>query len=152
MSMDDDLSTSRPRPRVSRSAAIDLGNAETRKRDLDRGRSLIARLAGLEAATEQAAHRLSSGASVEALAAWCKVALAAESLFGADDAAVVDAMRIAASVMNRIGMHSESDRVLCDAIERTIRSEGPDSDRYEMLRDEVERSRAITYETTMNDD
>lgn len=152
MSMDDDLSTIRPRPRVSRQIADDLGSIEVRERDLDRGRSLIARLAGLEGATERAAERLSAGASIEALAAWSKVALAAESLFGADDPAVVDAMRIAASLMDRIGMHSESDRVLCDAIERTIRAEGPDSERYQALRAEVERSRAIKYSGAWSDD
>lgn len=152
MSMDDQFSTSRPRPRISRQSVGDLGSIEVKQRDLDRGRSLITRLAGLEGATERAAERLSAGASVEALAAWAKVALAAESVFGADDPAVVDAMRIAASLMDRIGMHSESDRVLCDAIERTIRAEGPDSERYHVLRAEVERSRALTYSATLNDD
>ena len=131
--------TSRPRPQAPRTGAdplvpIGQGDGGTSFR------SLIPRLAGLEEATELAATLSGAGATAEALAAWSTVALEAETIFGTDDPAVIDAMRIAASLMDRLGMHEESSRILCDALERTMRSETADSERCRNLQVEIDRA------------
>lgn len=106
--------------------------------DPGRGSELLARLQGLEAATEVAADRLRSGDWHLAVAAWNGVALAAEGLFGPDDLTVVDAMRVAATAMARVGRHAESADVLSDAFERTVRREGAASERSKVVRGELE--------------
>ena len=107
-------------------------------RDAGRGPEVLARLRGLEAATEVAADRLRSGDWHLAVAAWNGVALAAEGLFGPDDLTVVDAMRVAATAMARVGRHAECTDVLSDAFERTVRREGTASERSMVVRGELE--------------
>ena len=136
-----DPRTSRPRPQATRIAGDHLVSFD-RATDEQSVRSLIPRLAGLEDATELAASLSSTGATVEALAAWSRVALEAESIFGTDDPAVIDAMRISGSLMDRLGLHEESSRVLCDALERTMRVEAPDSERCRRLHSEIDRAMA----------
>lgn len=142
--------TSRPRPQATRTGA-DLLVPLDRKAGEDSVRSLVPRLAGLEEITERAADLSAAGATVEALAAWSTVALKAETIFGGDDPAVIDAMRIAASLMDRLGMHDEAGRILCDALERTLRIEAADSERCRCLQFEIDRAMANRFTGSMSD-
>ncbi|MEE2971761.1 MAG: tetratricopeptide repeat protein [Planctomycetota bacterium] len=146
-----DPRTSRPRPQAPRTGGDHLAPLG-RSDDEDSVRSLIPRLAQLEEATELAASLSATGATAEALAAWSRVALETESIFGTDDPAVVDAMRITASLMNRRGLHEESARILCEALERAMRIEEPDSERCRCIHAEIERAMAgrFTGSTTFD--
>ena len=108
----------------------------------DRGRDLRIRLAALDAATERAVQTLADEDWGSAMVAWTRVTFAAESIFGPDDASVLDAMRITALIMRRLDLSQEATHLLCDAAERTLRSEGPDAPRLERIRVELEASLA----------
>lgn len=140
----------RPRPaRVESSAEplvpLDIETITEIARDAvqrDRGHGLTVRLAALEAATERAIQTLDDRDWTAAVTAWTRVTFAAESIFGPDDASVLDAMRITALVMRRLDLVHDATHILCEAAERTLRSEGPDAPRLQRIRAELEASLA----------
>lgn len=106
--------------------------------DSSRGRDLAIRMAALDAATERATTLLEDGLLEEAMVAWSRVALASESLLGPDHPWVFDAMRIAASTMNRLGRVDDANRILCEVAERVLQLEGLDSPRLAAIRRQIE--------------
>jgi hypothetical protein len=145
------MDAARPRPQVGsgvtdpESPTLDIEIVEEIARrtiDRDGTQLLAARLAALDAATERAAELLSQSRWTEAMLAWTRVSFAAEAIFGTDDAAVLDAMRITASIMRRLDLHQEAITILCDVAERTLRSEGPEAPRLRWVRAELEAARA----------
>jgi hypothetical protein len=141
------MDAARPRPQVGsgvtdpESPTLDIEIVEEIARrtiDRDGTQLLAARLAALDAATERAAELLSQSRWTEAMLAWTRVSFAAEAIFGTDDAAVLDAMRITASIMRRLDLHQEAITILCDVAERTLRSEGPEAPRLTLVRAEMD--------------
>lgn len=134
-----------PRKSIDEAGPLEIEVVEEIARkalDRDGGRSLTIRLAALDAATEQAARWLAEEAWSEAMSAWARVAFAAESLFGTDDPAVLDAMRITASIMRRLDLSQDATHLLCEVAERTLRAEGPEAPRLELIRAELAASLA----------
>ena len=140
----------RPRPGRGGASAeplvpLDIETITDMARDAvqrDRGHGLTIRLAALEAATERAIQMLDDQDWTAAMTAWTRVTFAAESIFGPDDASVLDAMRITALVMRRLDLVHDATHILCEAAERTLRSEGPDAPRLQRIRAELEASLA----------
>lgn len=145
-----DMQRIRPRPvhggsSVEPSTPLDIETITNIAREAvrrDRGRDLRIRLAALDAAKERAVQTLDDRDWQAAVAAWTRVTVAAESIFGPDDASVLDAMRITALIMRRLDLTLEATHLLCEAAERTLRSEGPDAPRLERIRAELEASLA----------
>ena len=140
----------RPRPAeggatIDDSAPLDIETITDIARQAvrrDQGRGLQIRLAALEAATERAVQTLDEQDWRAAVTAWTRVTFVAESIFGPDDASVLDAMRITALVMRRIDLAHDATLLLCEAAERTLRSEGHDAPRLKQIRAELEASLA----------
>ncbi len=141
------MDDARPRPISDRSATepesspldIEIVEEIARQAIEREGRhAFTARLAALDAATEQAADLLAAERWAEAMLAWTRVYFAAEVIFGTDDPAVLDAMRITASTMRRLGLHQDATALLCDVVERTLRAEGPEAPRLMLVRREME--------------
>jgi hypothetical protein len=143
----------RPRPGVGRGSVEADGRNQSNEPALDieiideivrqaiereHPHAVAARLAALDAATQRAAELLSEDRWTEAMLAWTRVSFAAEAIFGTDDAAVLDAMRITASIMRRLGLHQDAIAILCDVAERTLRSEGPEAPRLTLVRAEMD--------------
>jgi hypothetical protein len=143
----------RPRPGVGRGSVEPDGMNQSNEPALDieiideivrqaiereHPHAVAARLAALDAATQRAAELLSEDRWTEAMLAWTRVSFAAEAIFGTDDAAVLDAMRITASIMRRLGLHQDAIAILCDVAERTLRSEGPEAPRLTLVRAEMD--------------
>lgn len=73
---------------------------------------LVLRLVELESQTERAAQLTEDGSYKSAMASWSRVALLAESIFGHVDESALDAKRILASIMSRLGLHDDGLHVL----------------------------------------
>jgi hypothetical protein len=78
---------------------------------------LVLRLVELESQTERAAQLTEDGSYKSAMASWSRVALLAESIFGRVDESALDAKRILASIMSRLGLHDDGLHVLGEIAE-----------------------------------
>ena len=104
-------------------------------------------LAELERLTARADALTTAGSMKSAINAWGAVALLADRLLGRSDAAVIDAMRIIATLMNRIEMQDDAIRVLENAAERLVEAGWHRSGRGLAISEEmraIRRSRRTT--------
>jgi len=95
------------------------------------------RLAELEELTIRADRMTTHDSAEPAINAWGEVALLAERLLGPSDAAVIDAMRIIASLMVRLEMQGDAIRVLENAAERLVDAGRHRSDRGNAIAEEM---------------
>ena len=82
--------------------------------------AVLGALAKLDRLTIRADELTTDGSTKSAINAWGAVALLAERLLGRADAAVIDAMRIIASLMRSLEMQDDAIRVLENASERLV--------------------------------
>lgn len=82
--------------------------------------AVLEALANLDRLTIRADELTTDGSTKSAINAWGAVALLAERLLGRADAAVIDAMRIIASLMRGLEMQDDAIRVLENASERLV--------------------------------
>ncbi|NCF38907.1 MAG: hypothetical protein GWP75_02185, partial [Planctomycetia bacterium] len=94
-------------------------------------------LAELERLTIRAEQLTTGGSARSAINAWAEAALLAERLFGRSDAAVIDAMRIIASLMGRLEMQGDAIRILENAAERLVDAGWHRSDRGRAIAEEM---------------
>ncbi|HAC09187.1 MAG: hypothetical protein GY728_13825 [Phycisphaeraceae bacterium] len=94
-------------------------------------------LSRLERLTVRADELTSSGSWKSAINAWGAVALLAERMLGRADVAVIDAMRIIASLMDRLEMQDDAIRVLENAAERLVDAGWHRSNRGIAISDEM---------------
>ena len=99
---------------------------------------LVLRLVELESQTERAAQLTEDGRYKSAMALWSRVAVLAESIFGHVDESALDAMRILASIMSRLGLHDESLQILGDLAERLFDAGLKDSARFDAIRVQIQ--------------
>ena len=86
----------------------------------DSGDALLEALAKLDRLTIRADELTTDGATKSAINAWGAVGMPAAHLLGRADAAVIDAMRIIASLMGSLEMQDDAIRVLENASERPV--------------------------------
>ena len=86
----------------------------------DSGDALLEALAKLDRLTIRADELTTDGATKSAINAWGAVGMPAVHLLGRADAAVIDAMRIIASLMGSLEMQDDAIRVLENASERPV--------------------------------
>ena len=95
---------------------------------------LVLRLVELETQTERAAQLTEEGRYKPAMASWSRVALLAEGIFGRVDDSVLDASRILASIMSRMGLHEDGLHVLGELAERLFDAGLSDTPRFEAIK------------------
>ena len=113
--------------------------------------ALLEALAKLDRLTIRADELTTDGSTKSAIDAWGAVALLAERLLGRADAAVIDAMRIIASLMGSLEMRDDAIRVLENASERLVDVGCHRSARGIAIADEM-RSIRRSRRTTVLDD
>jgi hypothetical protein len=94
---------------------------------------LVLRLVELETQTERAAQLTEEGRYKSAMASWSRVALLAEAVFGRVDDSVLDASRILASIMTRLGLYDDGLQVLGEIAERLLIAGLRDSFRFKAI-------------------
>ena len=102
----------------------------------------VTRLMELELQTERAAQLTDQGRYKSAMASWSRVALLAESIFGRVDESVLDAMRILASIMSRLGLHDDGLLVLREQQERLFDAGLGQSARFDAINSQMKELRA----------
>lgn len=113
----------------------------------DPNATVLEDLARLEELTDRADRLTTGGSTRPAINAWGEVTLLAERLLGRADAAVIDAMRIIASLMGRLEMQGDAIRVLENAAERMVDAGSHGSERGHAIAEEMramQRSRRTT--------
>ena len=99
---------------------------------------LVLRLVELESQTERAAQLTEDGRYKSAMASWSRVALLAESIFGRADESAVDAMRILASIMSRLGLHDDGLHILGEVAERLYEAGLEQSSRFMKIKIQIQ--------------
>ena len=133
-------SNSRPNCRFSRCDGVE--------REEDPNATVLEGLAELERLTIRAEQLTTGGSARSAINAWAEAALLAERMFGRSDAAVIDAMRIIASLMGRLEMQGDAIRILENAAERLVDAGWHRSDRGRAIAEEM-RSMQRSQRTTV---
>ncbi len=122
-------------PRSPRGAtACSLNQFDDEHSEVVMTSDLVLRLVELETQTERAARLTEEERYKSAMASWSRVALLAESIFGRVDDSVLDASRILASIMSRLGLYDDGLHVLEELAERLFDAGLRDTPRFEAIK------------------